>query len=321
MSKSDKPVARDDEKKAADKAPTRLKTRVTAALEQALSQPLEPALYIVSTPIGNLADISLRALSVLERAELVFAEDTRHTRKLTSHFGLSSTLQPYHEHNAARERPRILARIRAGQAVVLVSDAGTPLISDPGYKLARAALDEGLRVISIPGASAMLTALTSSGLASDHFFFEGFLPPKSAARRKRLAALVELPGTLIFYEASSRLVAMLEDARDILGQREAVVMKELTKRHEGSLRGTFEQTVDKLVDKLGNSFAEKGEFVVLAGPPVPVSVADSDIEARLANVMGDRSLRDAARDVAEELGIARGRVYALALKLKQDAGP
>lgn len=317
MSKRDKEAARDGGGNGAGGDGTRLVSRASAALKQALAEPLEPALYIVSTPIGNLGDITLRALSVMERAEPVFAEDTRHTRKLTSHFGLSSTLQPYHEHNAAQERPRILARIRAGQPVALVSDAGTPLISDPGYKLARAALDDGLRVISIPGASALLTALTSSGLASDHFFFEGFLPPKSAARRKRLAALAELPGTIVFYEAPSRLAAMLEDARDILGSREAAVVKELTKLHEALLRGTLEQ----LVDKVSGGFSEKGEFVVLAGPPPPVSVSDDDIEIQLASVMGERSLRDAARDVAEELGIPRSRVYALALKLKQDAEP
>lgn len=287
--------------------------RVSAALEELLRAPLEPGLYIVSTPIGNLADITLRALGVLDRADMVFCEDTRHTRKLVTHFGLASELQPYHEHNAARERPRILARIRAGQSVALVADAGTPLISDPGYKLARDALDQGLRVISVPGASAALAALTSSGLPSDQFLFAGFLPPKSGARRKRLATLADIPATLIIYEAPSRLIAMLTDAGAALGARDAVVAKELTKLHEAVLRGPL----DTLADAAGEGFSDKGEFVVLVGPPLVSEVSDEEIASRLKEMLGTQSLRDAARDVAQALGVSRTRVYALGVALKE----
>ncbi len=317
MSRPDKPPSQTGGGETAAGPGNRLISRVSAALEQVLSSPLEPGLYLVSTPIGNLADISLRALSVLERAELVFAEDTRHTRKLTSHFGLSCALQPYHEHNAAKERPRILARIRAGQAVALVSDAGTPLVSDPGYKLARAALDAEEKVISIPGACALIAALTSTGLPSNHFFFEGFLPPKSAGRCKRLDQLASLPGTLIFYESPSRLAAMLADVCAIFGTRDAAVAKELTKLHETVLRGTLEQ----VVEKASGPFAEKGEFVVLVGPPTPAEMTDGEIETHLRRVMDDRSLRDAAREVADLLGVNRNRVYKLALALKDAGAP
>ena len=158
-------------------------TRASEVLGELIARPLAPALYLVATPIGNLADISLRALAILARADLIAAEDTRHSKKLLSHFALRGELTPYHEHNAEKERPRLLARLRAGQSVALISDAGTPLVSDPGYKLVRAALEDGLTVISIPGPSASLAALTSSGLPTDTFLFAGFLPPKSGARR------------------------------------------------------------------------------------------------------------------------------------------
>lgn len=292
-----------------------LPARAAAVLEQALGQPLAPGLYIVSTPIGNLADITLRALAVLARADLVLAEDTRHTRKLVTHFGLDCALRSYHEHNAARERPRVLARLRGGERVALVADAGTPIVSDPGYKLARAALEEGLNVVSIPGASAALAALTSAGIPGDTFLFAGFPPPKREARRKRLAELADVPATLVFYEAPSRLAAMLTDARDVLGAREAAVAKELTKLHEAVLRGSLEQ----LVEKLGADFAGKGEFVVLIGPPAAAETSDAELEARLARALETQSVRDAAREIAAECGVGRNRVYKLALALAEAA--
>lgn len=294
----------------------RLQGRVSAALEDALHKPLEPGLYIVSTPIGNLGDITLRALAVLDRADTVFCEDTRHTRKLVAHFGLGCELQPYHEHNASKERPRILARIRAGHSVALVADAGTPLISDPGYKLARDALDEGLKVISIPGASAVLAALTGAGLPTDSFFFAGFLPPKREGRRRRLAELAGVPATLVFYEAPSRLNAMLGDAGNVLGPREAAVVKELTKLHETVLRGPL----DTLGRAAGEGFSDKGEFVVLVGPPLAVEVSDDEITLHLKEMLGSMSVRDAAREAAEILGANRNRVYKLAIALKEGAG-
>ena len=191
--------------------------RASETLSDLIARPLAPALYLVATPIGNLADISLRALSVLARADLIAAEDTRHSKKLLAHFGIAAKLSAYHEHNAERERPRLIARLRAGQSVALVSDAGTPLVSDPGYKLAREALDAGLAVVSIPGPSASLAALTSSGLPTDTFLFAGFLPPKSGPRRARLEGLRAVPATLIFFETGPRLAKSLADMADVLG--------------------------------------------------------------------------------------------------------
>ncbi|MGI9385234.1 MAG: 16S rRNA (cytidine(1402)-2'-O)-methyltransferase [Methyloligellaceae bacterium] len=310
-----KPPASSSSSPAPDRA-DRLPSRVGEALAKLLAEPLAPGLYIVSTPIGNLADISLRALSLLARADLVFCEDTRHTRKLLSHFGIRAELEAYHEHNAGRERPRILARLQAGFSVALVADAGTPLISDPGYKLVRAALDQGLAGTSVPGPTAAIAALTLAGLPTDQFCFEGFLPPKQGARRKRLEALAAVPATLVFYEAPSRLEAALRDMAEILGAREGAVVKELTKLHERVARGPLET----LADRVGDELVAKGEFVVLAGPPEAAQVTDQAIDAALAGAMDGQSLRDAARDVAEALGVSRNRVYALALARRDAAG-
>ena len=283
-----------------------------STLEAELAKPLAPGLYLVSTPIGNLGDISLRALATLARADMIFCEDTRHSRKLVSHFAISAELYAYHEHNAAKERPRILARVRAGHAVALIADAGTPLISDPGNKLVRSLREEGLPVFAVPGASAVLAALASSGLPTDRFCFEGFLPPKSAARRKRLEALSGIPATLVFYEAPSRLQGMLDDLRDVFGAREGVVAKELTKLHEAHIAGPLDELAASAAETLG----AKGEFVVLAGPPPPVEVSDTEIVSQLKTVMGDRSFRDAVQDTTDRLGVSRKRVYQLALSLK-----
>lgn len=291
---------------------SRLSAAVARALGDELVKPLRPGLYLVSTPIGNLADITLRALAVLARANMVFCEDTRHSRKLFSHFGISRDLEAYHEHNAAKERPRIIARIRAGQSVVLIADAGTPLVSDPGHKLVRALREEGLPVFAVPGASAVLTALTASGMPTDSFFFEGFLPPKPGARRKRLEALRDVPATLVFYEAPQRLVAMLKDTGNVLGQREGGVAKELTKLHEGLVRAPLPE----LVDKLGKEFGAKGEFVVLVGPPAKQEISNADIEEKLAVAFARGSLRDAVEEVSQLLGLPRNRVYKLALALQ-----
>jgi len=311
------PDQRDDppDSGSARSQPRAVLSRAAAALEDELAKPLAPGLYLVSTPIGNLADMSLRALATLARVDLIFCEDTRHSRKLFSHFGIAGEVHAYHEHNAARERPRILARIGAGQSVALVSDAGTPLISDPGHKLAREALEAGFPVIAVPGASAALAALTSSGLPAGRFFFEGFLPPKREARRKRLEALSDMPATIVFFEAPSRLQAMLEDARDILPGREGALAKELTKLHEAVLRGSFEE----LASRAGADAVLKGEFVVLAGPPPPVQVPDADIRARLEVALRDASLRDGVQDVASMLDVPRKRVYNIALGLKDEA--
>jgi 16S rRNA (cytidine1402-2'-O)-methyltransferase len=286
--------------------------RASAALAEGMERPLAPGLYLVATPIGNLADISLRALAVLARAHLIAAEDTRHSRKLLSHFGIKGELTPYHEHNAAKERPRLLARIRAGFAVALISDAGTPLVSDPGYKLVREALEAGLAVTSVPGPSAALAALTSTGLPTDTFLFAGFLPPKGGQRRRRLEELKQVPATLIFYEAATRLAASLADMAEVYGAREAAVAKELTKVHESVARGTPAELAGALV-----STELKGEFVVLVGPPNPdeAEIGDEAILASLKQALKQESFRDAVRSVADKFKLKRSRVYQLGLTL------
>jgi 16S rRNA (cytidine1402-2'-O)-methyltransferase len=290
--------------------------RVTEALAELLARPLQPGLYLVATPIGNLGDISLRALAVLARADLIAAEDTRHSKKLLSHFGLRGELTPYHEHNAEKERPRLIARLRAGQSVALISDAGTPLISDPGYKLVREVLKEGLPVTSIPGPSAALAALTNSGLPTDTFLFAGFLPPKSGPRRARLGELKSVPATLMFFETAPRLAKSLADMADLLGPREAAIAKELTKLHENVTRGRLDEVAARF--DAGDSL--KGEFVVVVAPPAADIGEPSDemIAEQLAKALKLESFRDAVRSVAEVLNVSRARVYELGLKLKRD---
>lgn len=290
--------------------------RAGEGLRELLDRPLAPGLYLVATPIGNLSDVSLRALAILARASLIAAEDTRHSKKLLSHFGIRTELTPYHEHNAKQERPKILARIRAGAAVALISDAGTPLISDPGYKLVRDALDEGLTVISIPGPSAVLAALTSAGLPTDTFLFVGFLPPKAGARQARLAALKDVPATLVVFETPQRLAQSLADMAEVLGPRESVVARELTKLHENVMRGTL--------DGLGKTIkaqAPKGEVVVVVAPPAAVGtdVGDAHIVEALQVAFQTSSFRDAVREVAQALNVKRSRVYELGLALTDKA--
>lgn len=288
-------------------------TRAGEVLADLIARPLTPGLYLVATPIGNLADISLRALSVLARADLIAAEDTRHSKKLLSHFGIAAKLTPYHEHNAEWERPRLLARLSAGVSVALISDAGTPLVSDPGYKLVREALDAGFMVTSVPGASATLAALTSAGLPTDTFLFAGFLPPKSGPRRARLEELATVPATLLFFESGPRLGKSLADMAEVLGPREAAIAKELTKLHESVTRGRL----DVLASELSGGETLKGEFVVVIGPPAEDSadVSDEQIVYQLEQALKLESFRDAVRSVAEVLQVGRARVYELGLKL------
>ena len=290
--------------------------RAGEVLAELMARPLAPGLYLVATPIGNLGDVSLRALSVLAHADLIAAEAPRHSKRLLSHFGLRGELIPYHEHNAEKERPRLIARLGAGQSVALISDAGTPLISDPGYKLVREALDQGIMVTSIPGPSAALAALTSSGLPTDTFLFAGFLPQKSGARRARLEELKGVPATLLFFEAAPRLAKSLADMADLLGAREAAIAKELTKLHESVTRGRL----DKLAAETADSETLKGEFVVVVAPPAEDAAEPSDamIEQQLDKALKLESFRDAVRSVAEVLNVSRARVYELGLKLKRD---
>jgi 16S rRNA (cytidine1402-2'-O)-methyltransferase len=277
-------------------------------MQRHLDRELAPGLYLVATPIGNLADITLRAISVLARADMILCEDTRHSRTLLSHFGIDVLTRPYHDHNAARERPRVLADLADGRRIALISDAGTPLVSDPGYKLVRASLEAGHRVEALPGPSATLVALGVAGLPTDAFFFAGFLPPKSAARRTRLAELKAVPATLVFFEAPSRAAETLADLAAVLGGRDAALARELTKLHEEVLRSPLPELARQLAEK-----PIKGEAVIIVGPPQPGEVTDADITAELETALRRMSLRDAAKAVAEALGVPKTRVYDLGL--------
>jgi 16S rRNA (cytidine1402-2'-O)-methyltransferase len=284
-------------------------TRAGDEMQRHLAMPLAPGLYLVATPIGNLGDITLRAISVLARADVVLCEDTRHSRTLLAHFAICTPARAYHEHNAARERPRVLAELEAGRRVALISDAGTPLVSDPGWKLVRAALDAGHRVEALPGASAAVAALTIAGLPTDAFLFAGFLPPKAAARRTRIAELQNVPATLLFFEAPSRVAETLADLAAILGDRPAALARELTKLHEEVRRAPLDALAAAV---RGESI--KGEVVIIVGPPQKAPITDADIAARLEGALQKMSLRDAAKAVAEALGVPKSRVYELGLR-------
>lgn len=292
-----------------------LRASVARMMEDLAAKPLAPGLHLVATPIGNLGDISLRALDCLARADLVACEDTRHSGRLLAHFGLKARLLPYHEHNATNARPKLMAALRDGAAVALISDAGMPLISDPGYKLVREALAEDITVTAIPGASASLAGLSVAGLPSDSFFFAGFLPPKSAARKTRLKEVAEVPGTLIFYETGARLAAALPDMADVLGDREAAVAKELTKLHEQVARGRL----TALCERFAGDEPPKGEFVVMVAPPgrEQSEASDEEIAAALEDAFATESLRDAVQAVSDAFGVKRKRVYRLGLALQQ----
>ena len=275
--------------------------------------PFAPGLYLVATPIGNLRDVTLRALDLLAAADLVACEDTRVTAKLLRHYGLAPPRVPYHEHNAEQMRPHLLERLKAGAVVALVSDAGTPLISDPGYKLVRAALEEGIPVAALPGASAALTGLVLSGLPSDRFFFAGFLPPRSAARRRALTELAGVPATLVFFETAPRLAAALADMNEILGERKAAVARELTKLYEETRRGSLLE----LAAHYRAAGPPKGELVVIVGPPGAERVAASDetLDAALGAALATMSVKDASAAVAAATGQPRRLVYQRALQL------
>jgi len=272
---------------------------------------LPPGLYVVATPIGNLGDITLRALEVLAAADHVACEDTRRSAVLLRHYGIKARLIPYHEHNGARQRPRLLAMIAAGEAVALVSDAGTPLVSDPGYRLVKECVEAGHAVVPLPGPAALLAALAGAALPSDRFWFEGFLPSKAKARRDRLAALAAVPGTLIFYESPSRLAASLADMAVSLGPRRAVVARELTKLHEDFERGDLAALADAYRD-----VAVKGEIVVLVAPPDEAAPGEpDDLEDRLAALAAEHGARTAAGMLAGETGLDRKDLYRRAIAI------
>ena len=273
----------------------------------------ERGLWLVATPIGNLDDVSQRALTVLATVDRVACEDTRRTGRLLARHGIQARLVSYHEHNAARVRPALIRMLEEGGSLALVADAGTPLISDPGYKLVRAALDAGIRVSGCPGPSAPLLALILSGLPTDRFYFGGFLPSRAGPRRKALAALESLDATLVFFESPRRLTASLADMAETLGPRPAAVARELTKLHEELRRGTL----DRLATHYDSAGAPKGEVVVVvgggrgeAGRP---TLTDKEIDLRLDSLLATGTVRDAAATVSAETGLPRRQLYARAL--------
>jgi 16S rRNA (cytidine1402-2'-O)-methyltransferase len=266
-------------------------------------------LYLVATPIGNLEDITLRALRVLREASLIACEDTRHTRVLLDHYGIKTKLTSYHEHNERERAEQLSALLLEGQSIALVSDAGTPAISDPGFRLARLAAERGAQVVPIPGPTAFVAALVASGLPTDEFFFAGFLPARSTQRRARLTEMRELSSTLVFYEAPHRVAESLRDAREILGEREAVVARELTKLHEEFARGRLSE----LAERFGSQDAARGEMVVIIDRNVlEEAKADSaeDVARRVAELEGEGlDARAALKRVAREMGISRSEAY------------
>lgn len=273
-------------------------------------------LCLVATPIGNASDISLRALRALKVADVVACEDTRVTSKLLAVHGIQAKLIAYHEHNAARVRPALIRRLKNGESVTLVSDAGTPLVSDPGYQLVRACIDEAVPITAVPGASAVLTALQLSGLPSDRFFFAGFLPNKTGARKRALAEVATVPGTLIFMESAKRLPAALADMTEVLGPRDAAVTRELTKMFEEVRRGPL----DDLARHFAESGPPKGEITMVVAPPPAggYEISDDELAARLRDALRTSSLRDAVAAVAATTGRSRREVYARALALEDE---
>jgi len=269
-------------------------------------------LFVVATPIGNLGDISERAKRALADAKLIACEDTRVSGVLLSRFGIATPTTPYHEHNAERVRPALLKTLREGAAVALISDAGTPLISDPGYKLVRACVDEGIPVTPVPGPSALLTALMVAGLPTDRFFFAGFLPNKSAARREALLELRSVPATLVFYESANRAADSLADMATVLGPRQAALCRELTKLHEETRRGDLPALAAGAI-----SDPPRGEVVIVVDRAGQAAAAsDEEVDAALRTALGEHRLRDAVDLVAASTGRPRREVYARALAVK-----
>ena len=276
--------------------------------------PLSPGLYVTATPIGNASDLTLRALDVLRQADIVLCEDTRVTSKLFAIYGLTTKLMPYHDHNAAEMRPRVLDKLAGGGRVALVSDAGTPLISDPGYKLVREAVAAGYHVTTLPGASSVMAALTLAGLPTDRFMFAGFLSSKQEARRRELAELVAVPATLVFLESAPRLAASLADMAAGLGAREAAVARELTKRFEEVRRGTLAD----LAAHYEAAGAPKGEIVIVVGPPAEaVPLCAHEVDVMIENALGRTSLKDAVAEVVAMTGLKRRDIYARALAISE----
>jgi len=283
---------------------------------QVLTAPKAVAgLHLVATPIGNLGDITLRALETLAGVDAIACEDTRITRRLTERYAIAARLTPYHEHNAAQARPRLLDRLAQGDAIALVSDAGTPLISDPGFKLVREACAAGHRVTAVPGPSSVLTALSVAALPTNRFFFEGFLPPKPAARRARLSELARIEATLVLFESASRVQDTLADLAALFGERDAAICRELTKLHEEISRAPLPQLAESAA-----SLQTRGEFVLVIAPPksAPAMTADA-LDDLLRNRLSHDSVKDAVAHASELSGRPRREIYARALELAKNS--
>jgi 16S rRNA (cytidine1402-2'-O)-methyltransferase len=298
-----------------DPAPRARRTFLIAG--HVVTAPKPPsALYLVATPIGNLGDITLRALETLAGVDAICCEDTRITRRLTERYGIAAQLHQYHEHNAEQARPKILARLAEGASIALVSDAGTPLISDPGFKLVREVCAAGHQVIALPGASSVLAALAVAALPTDRFYFEGFLPSKQGARRARLAELSRIDATLVMFESGNRIAEMLRDLAVAMGAREASICRELTKLHEEISRG-------RIADLARDAAAleTRGEFVVvIAPPPADAQVmASADLDDVLRAALKENSVKDAVAQAVDLSGRPRREVYARALELAREA--
>ncbi len=279
--------------------------------------PLPGGLYIVSTPIGNLRDITIRALQTLAAADIIACEDTRTTRVLLRHYGITAPLVAYHEHNADAQRPKILAALEADKIIALVSDAGTPLISDPGYRLVADVAGAGHLVVPIPGASAILAGLVAAALPTDAFFFAGFLPTRTVGRVKRIAALAAVPGTLVFYESPHRTAETLADLAATLGEnRPATLARELTKTFETHRRGTLGSLAAELADEA----TPKGEIVIMVGPPEESAAEPGDVDSLLLRLIKDLSVKEAAQQAAATTGLPRRDLYQRALALRQGDG-
>ena len=281
------------------------------------ARPLEPALYLVATPIGNLGDITIRALETLAAADVLACEDTRVTRKLLDRYGIRRRTTAYHEHNAAEAGPKLVEAIAAGRSVALVSDAGTPLISDPGFRLASEVIGAGGRVVPIPGASALLTALAAAGLPTDAFFFVGFLPSKAGQRKSRLEELTGIPATLVFYESPRRLANSLASMAEVLGDRPAAVARELTKTFEEMRRGTLAT----LAADYAAEDTPRGEVVVCVGPPLPAAEPNADdVDTLLLSLAAELGSSKAAGEVARTTGGRKADLYRRLMDLKGDGG-
>jgi 16S rRNA (cytidine1402-2'-O)-methyltransferase len=281
-----------------------------------LTAPLPvPGLYLVATPIGNLGDITLRALETLAGVDIIACEDTRITRRLTERYAISAELKPYHEHNAALARPRILERLAQGASIALVSDAGTPLISDPGFKLVREVCAAGYQVIAVPGPSSVLTALSVAALPTDRFFFEGFLPAREHARRTRLAELARIDATLVMFESGNRVQETLADLARLMGGRDAAICRELTKLHEDVKRGAVSELA-----KGADTLETRGEFVLVIGPPPADAqvMAEGELDDLLRASLARDSVKDAVAHAVELSGRPRRAVYARALELAKE---